>query len=305
VKEKTMNENQTPQAPQTPATRPPQGQAPATTKRPDPAKNLKTLLEAAKGEIEKALPAHVTPERLMRIALTEARKTPALLRCTPASFLGSVIQAAQLGLEPGSALGHCWLIPYRNKGVDEVQFQLGYRGMIELINRSGKVSHIVARAVYSGDVFEYEFGLNERLVHKPNPTPGEKLTHVYFVTKLLDGNKMFDVMTVGEVEDIRRRSKAGNSGPWDTDYEAMAKKTVIRRGFKYHPVSVEVQKAIALDELADAGVSQGNGSVLEATARTIDPKAAAVGAKLLEQTEAEPEQGAFDNWTPEDGDAPY
>ena len=110
------------------------------------AKNLKSLLDSAKKEIEAALPKHVTPERMMRIAMTEARKTPKLLECTPASFLGAVIQASQLGLEPGGALGHCYLIPYKN----EVNFMIGYRGMVALAMRSDKVSHVSCRGVQAG-----------------------------------------------------------------------------------------------------------------------------------------------------------
>jgi recombination protein RecT len=228
------------------------------------ANTLKKLMESAKKEIEAALPKHVTPERMMRIALTEARKTPKLLECDQASFLGAVIQASQLGLEPGGSLGHCYLIPYGR----EVNFQVGYRGMIELAMRAEKVSHISARAVHEGDLFEWEYGLNEGLTHKPGNKPGI-LTHVYCVVHLKNGCKMFDVMNMEEVETIRKSSKAGNNGPWKTHFEEMAKKSVIRRLFKYMPVSVELSTAVTLDELADAGEGQGNSAIINTTGRSV------------------------------------
>lgn len=245
------------------------------------AQNLKNLLTSAKKEIEAALPKHVTPDRMMRIALTEARKTPKLLSCNPASFLGAVIQASQLGLEPGGALGHCYLIPYGN----DVNFQIGYRGMLELAMRSEKVSHVSARAVHAGDEFEWEFGLNESLKHRPNAHNKGDLSHVYCVVHLKNGTKMFDVMDMEEIDKIKKSSKASGSGPWVTHFEEMAKKTVIRRLFKYMPISVELQQAIGLDELHDAGESQGNSSVLETTARPVG-KAEELSARLSESVES-------------------
>lgn len=240
------------------------------------ANSLKALLANAKKEIEAALPKHLTPDRMMRIALTEARKTPKLLECDQASFLGAVIQAAQLGLEPGSALGQCWLIPYGK----EVNFQIGYKGMLELAMRSEKVSHVSTRAVHEGDTFEWEFGLNEDIKHKPCENPGQ-LIYVYCVVHLKNGCKMFDVMSRAEIEAIRKSSKAANSGPWASHFEEMAKKTVIRRLFKYMPISIELQRAIGMDEMADAGESQGNSSVIETTSRPVSSnKADDLSAKL-------------------------
>lgn len=219
------------------------------------------LLETYKGEIARALPRHMTPDRLARIALTECRKNPQLLSCDPASFLGAVIQCAQLGLEPGGALGHAYLIPFdnRKRGVMEVQFMVGYRGMIDLARRSGQIVSLSARAVHRGDVFEYHYGLEESLTHHPADADGpEELTHVYAVARLKDGGVQFEVMSRRAVERVRAGSKAGNSGPWVTHFTEMAKKTVIRRLFKYLPVSIELQQAVGLDEQAEAGVSQHN-----------------------------------------------
>lgn len=239
--------------------------APAKT-RPN---TIHGMLEAYKGEIARALPKHMTADRLARVALTECRKTPALLQCKPESLFGAVIQAAQIGLEPGGALGHCYLIPFGK----DVQFIVGYRGMIDLARRSGLIVSLEAHAVYEGDSFDCVFGLDSDLKHVPdwnnaNRANPDKLRFVYAVAKLKDGGVQFEVMSRAEVDAIRSRSKAGRSGPWVTDYSAMALKTVIRRLFKYLPVSIELQKAVVLDEQAEANVAvdHWNNSVIEGEA---------------------------------------
>lgn len=217
------------------------------------------MLDRYKDQIARALPRHMTADRLARVALTECRKTPALMRCKPESLFGAVIQAAQLGLEPGGALGHCYLIPFGQ----EVQFIVGYRGMIDLARRSGQIVSLEAHAVYEGDKFECAFGLESDLKHvpdweNPNRANADKLRFVYAVAKLKDGGIQFEVMSRAEVDAIRSRSKASKFGPWVTDYVAMALKTVIRRLFKYLPVSIELQVATNLDERAEADLPQEN-----------------------------------------------
>lgn len=231
------------------------------------------FLEAYKSEIQRALPKHMTADRLARIALTEFRKTPALMKCEPASLFGAVIQCAQLGLEPGGALGHAYLIPFENRkrGTTEVQFIVGFRGMLDLARRSGQILCLEAHPVFLGDKFECTFGLNSKLEHVPdweNPDRNDpkNLRFVYAVAKLKDGGTQFEVMSRAEVDGIRGRSKSANFGPWVTDYTAMALKTVIRRLFKYLPVSIEMQQASAMDERAEADLSQDNGLVIEGVA---------------------------------------
>ena len=224
-------------------------------------------LNKFKSQIEAALPKHLTADRMARIVTTEVRKIPKLLECNPKSLFGAVIQASQLGLEPGSALGHCYLIPFKK----DVNLIIGYRGMLDLARRSGNIISIEARAVYSNDKFSYSFGLTPDLKHTPIQE-GDKgvITHVYAVARLKDGGLQWDVMTKAEVDGIRAQSKAGSSGPWKTHYDEMAKKTIIRRLFKYLPVSIEVQQAVGLDEQADAGVSQQNDTVIEGEFMDID-----------------------------------
>jgi recombination protein RecT len=218
-----------------------------------------------KQQMALALPRHVTADRLARVALTEVRRNPALARCDQMSFLGAIMTCAQLGLEPGGTLGHAYLVPYENRkaGRTEVQFILGYRGMIELARRSGQIQSIEARAVYEGDQFEVKFGLDSDLSHipdfdNPNRTQPDKLRFVYAVAKLRDGGVQFDVLSRREIEAVRAQSKAATSGPWQTHYEAMALKTVIRRLFKYLPISIELATAIEQDERAELGIPQDN-----------------------------------------------
>jgi len=218
-----------------------------------------------KQQMALALPRHVTADRLARVALTEVRRNPALARCDQMSFLGAIMICAQLGLEPGGTLGHAYLVPFENRkaGRTEVQFILGYRGMIDLARRSGQIQSIEARAVYEGDRFDVKFGLDSDLTHvpdfdNPNRTQPEKLRFVYAVAKLKDGGVQFEVMSRREIEAARAQSKSATSGPWQTHYEAMSLKTVIRRLFKYLPISIELAQAIEQDERAELGIPQDN-----------------------------------------------
>jgi recombination protein RecT len=258
------------------------------------ANDLKGLLERAKDQIQAALPKHLTPERMARIALTEARKNPKLLECDATSFLGAVIQASQLGLEPGGARGHCYLIPFKNnkRGIFEVQFMIGYQGMLDLVRRSGNITHVVARSVYDCDDFSFQYGLSEKLDHTPKPrNEKSKLVYFYAIGFLKDSPRaIFDVMSISEVLEIMQGSKSKDDGPWKTDFEAMGKKTVIRRLFKYLPASVEMQTAMRLDELVDANVTQNNSSVIDVPSSVADepPKAGASALNSLVDSKAAP-----------------
>ncbi|RJT47197.1 recombination protein RecT [Rahnella woolbedingensis] len=226
-----------------------------------------------KNQLAAALPRHMTADRMIRIVTTEIRKNPELAGCNQQSFIGSVVQCSQLGLEPGNALGHAYLLPFNKNKKNpqtgkwevvskDVQLIIGYRGMIDLARRSGQIVSISARTVREGDYFSFSYGLEENLTHRPGESEDSPITHVYAVAKLKDGGVQFEVMTFKQVEKVRAGSKAGTSGPWVSHWEEMAKKTVIRRLFKYLPVSIEMQKAVIMDEKAEAGVDQENASVI-------------------------------------------
>lgn len=240
-----------------------------------PAGELASFLAspAMKSQLAAALPRHMTPERMARIVTTEVRKTPQLLKCERNSFLGAVIQCAQLGLEPGNSLGHAYILPFDKREKQggqwvtvrtDAQLIIGYRGMIDLARRSGQIISISARTVREGDEFSYKFGLEEDIHHIPSDEAGEgAITHVYAVARLRDGGVQFEVMSNQQIGAVQAQSKSKDSGPWKTHWEEMAKKTVIRRLFKYLPVSVEIQRAVTLDESAEAGLPQGNEYVFD------------------------------------------
>ena len=185
------------------------------------------------------------------------------------------MQCAQLGLEPGGALGHAYLLPFENrkKGVTEVQFIVGYRGMIDLARRSGQILSLEARAVYAADKFHVALGLNPDLTHEPAWEADDRgpLRFVYAVAKLKDGGTQFEVMSRAEIERVRAKSRAGQSGPWVDHFEEMAKKTVIRRLFKYLPVSIELAGAVEQDERVDVDLPQDNPLTIDAETGEIDP----------------------------------
>lgn len=223
---------------------------------PSPAQTIAAYLKKMAPEIEKALPKHMDADRMARIALTTIRTNPKLLECSVPSLLGAVMQAAQLGLEPG-LIGHCYLVPFKNgkTGQSEVQFIIGYKGMIDLARRSGNIESIYAHAVYANDTFEYEYGLHPKLVHKPAMTDRGEFIGAYAVAHFKDGGYQFEFMPKEEIEKRRKRSKAASAGPWVTDYEEMAKKTVIRHMWKYLPISIEIQQQAAQDEVVRKDVT--------------------------------------------------
>lgn len=224
------------------------------TGKPAPAKQdaVGALVESMKSRMAAALPKHLNADRMARVVLTEMRRVPALANCDKRSLMGAIITCSQLGLEPGNSLGHAYLIPFGK----EVTLVVGYRGLIDLARRSGQIISISARAVYANDKFSFSYGLNETVEHTPADGERGELAHVYAVARLRDGGVQFEVMSRIDIEKIRAQSKAGKSGPWISHYDEMAKKTVVRRLFKYLPVSIEIQRAVTIDEQADANVAQ-------------------------------------------------
>ena len=202
-----------------------------------------------------ALPKHVSPDRMIRLACTEFAKNPLLQKCTPVSVFGAIIQASQLGLEIG-VLGQAYLVPYRNKKSNayEAQFIPGYKGLISLARRSGEVTSIETNIVYANDRFDLKLGLETSVEHVPNLDGDRGAPRlVYGVAKFRDGGHHFEWMTMGDVNKIRARSKASSNGPWVTDYEQMVRKTVIRRMANYLPMSIELQQAIQISDATDEG----------------------------------------------------
>lgn len=215
-------------------------------------KTIKGYLNQMYPAIKKAVPGIISPERFTRVVMTAISNNPELENCTPQSFCGAMMQAAQLGLEPNTVTGEAYLIPFRNHGKTECQFQLGYKGLIELARRSGEIISIEARTVYENDAFDYEYGWEPHLRHKPALTNRGEPIAFYALYKTRDGGGSFEVMSIEDVKEHAERYsqsyRNGRMSPWQTDFKAMSKKTVLKQLLKYAPMSVELVKRVAADE---------------------------------------------------------
>ena len=213
-------------------------------------KTMQTYIKAMEGEIKKALPSVITPERFTRMVLSAISTNPKLGSCTPSSFLGAMMSAAQLGLEPNTPLGQAYILPYSNKGTLEAQFQLGYKGLIDLAYRSGEVELVQAHIVYENDKFECAFGLEPKLTHIPADNERGEAIKVYAMFKTKSGGYGFEVMSMDDVrKHAEKYSKSfGTSySPWATNFEEMAKKTVLKKCLKYAPLKSDFVKGIVQD----------------------------------------------------------
>ncbi len=189
--------------------------------------------------------------RFSAALMVQVRANPKLAECNHLSILGAFIKSTQLGLEPGDGLGHCYFVPFKN----ECQLIIGYRGMIELAYRSGKLLSIAARSIYENDHFVYAYGIEDTLEHKPAQGDRGRMIGVYAIAKLVGGGVHFEVLSLDDIEKARKSSKAGTFGPWKDHFEEMAKKTAIRRLFKYLPVGTELTRAVSIDEKTEAGIN--------------------------------------------------
>lgn len=217
---------------------------------------IQDYIKKMEGEIKKALPSVLTPERFTRITLSALSTNQNLQQCTPQSFLGAMMTAAQLGLEPNTPLGQAYLIPFRNHGKLECQFQIGYKGLIDLAYRSGDVSTIQAHVVYKNDTFDYELGLEPKLRHIPAFSDRGEPVFFYAIFRTKDGGYGFEVMSVEDARNhAKKYSKSYNNGPWQTNFEEMAKKTVLKKALKYAPMKTEFVRYISSDETIRSGVS--------------------------------------------------
>lgn len=220
--------------------------------------SVRDLLVRNAESIRQALPRYITPERLMRVALTMFESNPALLKCTKISLYNAVVQCAVLGLEPGT-LGHAYFVPYDNK----VTLLPGYKGLMQLARNSGEVEWIRADAVRQKDDFDFAQGDNPKLYHKRSlAEDAGPIVAYYAICKLRgSGGIMFEVITYHDAEQHRDRfTKAKGAGPWRSDFDAMAMKTAMRKLAKWLPAATEdarrLQQAVALDEAAEAGLEQ-------------------------------------------------
>ena len=211
--------------------------------------SLKAYLAKYKGEIGKALPAQVGSERFARIVSTALIGNDYLARCTPESFIGCVLNSAQMGLEPNTPLGEAYLIPYRDKksGTVRCTFQVGYKGLLKLARQSGQISMIKAQTVYENDDFSYQLGLDPDLRHVPAVGDRGNPIAYYAFYKTKDGDFDFEVMYRDEVEKHRKAFSKAENSPWNDNFDSMAKKTVLKKVLKYAPLTTETFRSISQD----------------------------------------------------------
>lgn len=230
-----------------------------------PEATMKAYITKMEGEIAKALPSVITPERFTRIIMSAISSTPQLAETTPQSFLGAMMTAAQLGMEPNTPLGQAYLLPYKNHGKLECQFQLGYKGLIDLAYRSGEVTIIQAHEVCENDDFTYSFGLNPTLEHIPAKTNRGDVILYYAMFRTKDGGFGFEVMSKEDVQKhAARYSQSYNSSfsPWKSNFDEMAKKTVLKKCLKYAPLKSDFVRGIANDETIKKDIAPDMGEVV-------------------------------------------
>lgn len=223
----------------------------------DKSDQIKKLLDSRMDSIARALPKHfMSAPRLAQIILSVCGRNPKLMDANHASLIGAVLQCAALGLDPEPALGQAWFVPY--KGI--VQFQVGYKGYANLAWQSGLISSLSMQVVREGDEFDYEYGTSPYVKHKPRAGDNAPMTHAYATAKPTGGEMLFEVLTKEQVDSVRRRSPAGNNGPWVSDYEAMARKTAFKRAAKLLPMASEksrpLARALDFDMRAELGMHQ-------------------------------------------------
>lgn len=228
-----------------------------------PKVTINSIIEAQIKELKRCLPNDMSPSRLCRIALTCFKSTPKLSNCSTESFVAALFQSAQLGLEPGVG-GEAYLIPYGNK----VNFQIGYQGLMKLFYRHEHSSTLTVEKVCENDVFEYEYGTDAKIKHIPSLTNRGKTVAFYAIATMKDGNKIIKIMSKDEcIEHGKKHSKSYSFSDscWQTDPDAMCKKTVLIQILKTLPKSVEIQKALAMDNTTKSRVTEDMSLVKDET----------------------------------------
>lgn len=222
--------------------------------------DMHQLIASHRKQIESVMSGALTADRLYGLLQSAVSREPKLLQCTPESIVACCMKCSTLGLEPSSVdgLGKAYILPYGNKnlasGRPEATFILGYKGMLDLARRSGELKSITVTAAFDGDSIELMMGqdgepwLKEMPINLDASHDPANLRFVFLCAKFTNGGSHAEYMTKSEIDAVRARSKAGNTGPWKSDYVAMAKKTIIRRSFPYLPIDTQAQKAAVADE---------------------------------------------------------
>ena len=194
-------------------------------------------------QIAKAIPAHLTPDRFLRVALTAMNRNPKLFQCTRESLFQCMLDCSAVGLEPDGR--HAHLIPYGK----DCTLIIDYKGLLAMARRNGVSAD--AKVVREADAFTVreDDGTGQTTVEHSVAyrKPRGELVCVYSRASWAEGDQRvtsYEVMTREEIDAIRGRSRAGNSGPWVTDFDEMARKTVLRRHSKRWPMAADMAAAL-------------------------------------------------------------
>lgn len=223
--------------------------APATGKALTKTDTFRGFLNQQKGEFDKVLPSHISFEKFQRTVMTAVLVQPALLEADRSSLMVSCIKAATDGLLPDNRDAALVIFNSKegNNWIQKVQYLPMYAGILKKVRQSGEMASVVTHVVYEKDKFEYILGDEERIVHEPYTGKEDRgaIIAAYCIAKLKDGTVFREVMTLQDIEKVRRTSKSGNDdqnnpkGIWKSWYEEMARKTVFRRMAKWLPQSIE------------------------------------------------------------------
>jgi recombination protein RecT len=219
---------------------------------------LPQMLATFKDEIKRALPAHLSADRMSRIALTAFRQSPLLAKCDPASVFAAVIQSSQLGLEIGIN-GQAFLVPYKDgSGNYQANFIPGWKGLVDLVNRAGRAT-VWTAAVYEGDEFDWGLGDKPFIHHKPLGLSDEVIQY-YAVGRVNKADwPNIEVWSPARVERHRDKyNKVGKRHYSYENFEMYARKVVLLQVLKYLPSSAEMSMAVALNDAAEMGSQKLN-----------------------------------------------
>lgn len=203
---------------------------------------VRRAIEKMAPQFKAALPGHVNVEKFVRVTLTAVQTNPALLEADRRTLFAAATKAAQMGLLPDGREGA--IVTFKG----QAQWMPMVAGIMKLVRNSGEISTWSVQAVYENDQFDFCLGDEEHITHKPALSNRGKLIAVYSIVSMKDGEKSREVMSVEDVNAIRTRSRSGNSGPWQTDYAEMAKKTVVRRHSKRLPLSTDIDGVVHEDD---------------------------------------------------------
>lgn len=255
--------------------------------------DIGAFLQARTASLSKVLAREsaLSPERLVRVAVTAMREKPALLNCSRDSVFSALMRAAELGLDPSGALGYAYLVPHKGQCV----LRIGYKGMLQLAHRGGAVSFVTARLVRKDDDFSLSYEPEAVLRHVPAAyEEGDEerpplVVSVYAAARLKTGELHVERMSVAQVEAVRRRSQAAGDGPWVTDWGQMARKTAIRRLFSYLPLTDAAHEALEEDARLDSGEAPVAGVVVDMPAHATRTASLKSKVAALPSAAAKPE----------------